>query len=79
MEIMKLKAQIGDDGILKLDVPTNFSAREIEVVLVMQETESQQVDSNGWSVGFFDPTYGALADDPIEGPIKAPDIIKISE
>jgi len=72
MEMIKIKAQIGEDGILKLEVPTGLSARQIEVVLVMQETETQQVDSNGWSVGFFDRTYGALSDDPIERPPQLP-------
>ena len=24
------------------------------------------VDENGWPIGFFDRTYGALADDPLE-------------
>jgi hypothetical protein len=66
METMKVKARIGEDGILKLEVPTGLSAREVEVVLVMQEAELQAVDTNGWPIAFFDRTYGALADDPIE-------------
>ncbi|MCA9884296.1 MAG: hypothetical protein KC708_15040 [Anaerolineae bacterium] len=66
MQTMKVKAQIGDDGILKLEVPTGLSAQEIEVVLVMQSPEQQMVDANGWPVGFFERTYGALSDDPIE-------------
>lgn len=39
METMKVKARIGQDGILKLEVPTGLSAREVEVVLVIQEAE----------------------------------------
>jgi hypothetical protein len=42
------------------------------VVLVMQETETQAVDTNGWPIGFFDRTYGALADDPIGRPPQLP-------
>ncbi|TVR25052.1 MAG: hypothetical protein EA396_00280 [Anaerolineaceae bacterium] len=72
METMKVKARIGEDGILKLEVPTGLSAREVEVVLVLQETVPQGVDANGWPVGFFDRTYGALADDPIERPPQLP-------
>lgn len=72
MEMMKVKAKIGDDGILKLEVPTGLSAREVEVVLVMQQAESQATDANGWPLGFFDRTYGALADDPIERPPQLP-------
>jgi hypothetical protein len=29
-------------------------------------SDSSQEDSNGWPVGFFERTYGSLADDPIE-------------
>lgn len=72
METMKVKARIGADGILKLEVPTGLSAGEVEVVLVMQEAEPQAVDANGWPIGFFDRTYGALADDPIERPPQLP-------
>jgi hypothetical protein len=72
METIKVKARIGKDGILKLEVPTGLSAREVEVVLVMQEAEPQVVDANGWPTGFFDRTYGALADDPIERPPQLP-------
>jgi hypothetical protein len=72
METMKVKARIGEDGILKLEVPTGLSAREVEVLLVMQAAEPQAVDTNGWPIGFFDRTYGALADDPIERPPQLP-------
>ena len=76
METMKVKARIGENGILKLEVPTGLSAREVEVVLVMQAAgpaaEPQAVDENGWPIGFFDRTYGVLADDPIERPPQLP-------
>lgn len=72
METMKVKAHIKDDGILKLEVPTNLSAGEVEVVLVLQESQPKQVDANGYPIGFFDRTYGALADDPIERPVQLP-------
>lgn len=73
METIKVKAHIDEDGILKLEVPTNLSARDVEVVLVVQATETvQTVDEMGWPLGFFDRTYGALADDPIERPPQLP-------
>ncbi len=72
METLKMKVRIGEDGILKLEVPTGLSAGEIEVVLVMQEAEAQAVDAKGWPIGFFERTYGALADDLIERPPQLP-------
>lgn len=72
METIKLKAHIGEDGILRLEVPTGLSAQDVEVVLVMQMVERQAVDARGWPTGFFERTYGALADDPIERPPQLP-------
>ena len=52
--------------------PRVYLPREVEVVLVMQDAEPQAVDANGWPTGFFNRTYGALADDPIERPPQLP-------
>ncbi len=46
--------------------------RDIDVVVVMQAVEETPVDALGWPVGFFDRTYGALADDPLERPVELP-------
>jgi hypothetical protein len=72
MDTMKIKAQIGEDGILKLEVPTGLSAREVEVLLVLETIEAQATDENGWPIGFFERSYGTLADDPIERPAQPP-------
>jgi hypothetical protein len=72
METIKVKARVGDDGILKLAVPARLSGHEVEVVLVLQPSSPQPLDSNGWPIGFFERTYGALADDPIERPPQPP-------
>jgi hypothetical protein len=72
METLKLKAHVGEDGVLKLEVPTGQRNREVEVLVVMQPLNGEETDSLGWPVGFFDRTYGALADDPIERPEQLP-------
>jgi hypothetical protein len=72
METIKLKAHVGSDGLLKLKLPTGVTNRELEVVVVMQPLEEEEVDELGWPIGFFDRTYGALADDPIERPPQPP-------
>lgn len=38
----------------------------------MEHLEDQPLDGNGWPVGFFNRTYGALVDDPIERPPQLP-------
>ena len=69
METLKLRTHVGSDGILKLEVPTAMNNRDIEVVVVMQAVTDSAVDELGWPVGFFERTYGALADDPLERPV----------
>lgn len=71
METIKLRTHVGADGILKLEVPVNFPNREFEVLVVMQPLE-EEVDELGWPIGYFDETYGILADDPIERPAELP-------
>ena len=72
METLKAKAQINEDGLLRLEIPTGLSAQEIDVVLVLASPEIKTVDANGWPIGFFERTYGALADDPMERPPQLP-------
>jgi hypothetical protein len=47
METIKFKAHIGRDGLLKLDLPTGVTNRELEVVVVMQPLEAEEVDELG--------------------------------
>ena len=72
METLKLRTHVGSDGVLKLEVPTGMNNRDIDVVVVMQAVEATPVDALGWPVGFFERTYGALADDPLERPADVP-------
>lgn len=36
MEIMKIKTHIGNDGILKVELPPEFANQELEIVIVFQ-------------------------------------------
>jgi hypothetical protein len=72
METVKLNAQVGEDGILKLELPAGVANRELEVVVVIQPLGDEAVDALGWPVGFFERTYGALAATPIERPSEFP-------
>jgi hypothetical protein len=65
METVKLRAHVGHDGVLKLELPTAMNNREVEVLVVMRAVMETPVDELGWPLGFFERTYGALADDPI--------------
>lgn len=40
MRTLKLKSHIGDDGHLRLDVPTDLPKGEVELVLVIESTRA---------------------------------------
>jgi hypothetical protein len=66
MNTVKRRVKIGEDGLLRLEMPAGSANTEIEVVLSWQPVSVSDVDDNGWPIGFFDRTYGALADDPMD-------------
>ncbi len=50
MEIKKLRSHIGTDGILLLQMPTDFKDTSVEVVVVVQplSSEETQPQYNAW-------------------------------
>jgi hypothetical protein len=70
MQTMKVRTHVGGDGLLKLELPTSVTDRDMEVVVVMQPISDIPTDALGWPIGFFDRTYGALADDPLDEPVS---------
>lgn len=39
MDILKLTARIDEDGHLRLDIPTQLTASDVDVVIVLQPTQ----------------------------------------
>ena len=72
MESAKIRTHIGSDGILKLEMPTGMTNLDLEVLIVMQPIEPEAVDAMGYPIGYFDETYGSLADDPMERGAEPP-------
>jgi hypothetical protein len=71
MRTVQLKALVGEDGILRVELPAGVTRRMVDVVVVFQ-VRDEEVDERGWPIGYFERTYGALADDPIERPEQLP-------
>lgn len=63
MQTIKLDTRVGQDGILKLELPLEVSNADLEVLVVVQRKEKR-----GWPPGYFERTAGSLADNPIERP-----------
>ena len=66
MQTLTLKARADKDGIVRLEIPTDVTDQEMEIVVVMQPVEEEPLDEMGYPLGYFEETYGMFADDPIE-------------
>src|SRR5258707_9847136 len=66
MQTITLKAHTGHDGLVKLEIPTDMSDREVEIVLVMHPLDPEPLDGMGYPVGYFEDTYGSFADEQLE-------------
>ncbi|MBC7813863.1 MAG: hypothetical protein H7175_22095 [Burkholderiales bacterium] len=61
METLKVRAHVGGDGILKLEVPVGLSDVDYEVTITLRPEMTREQ----WQA-YVEETYGSLADDPIE-------------
>ena len=61
MQSIQLKSNIGQDGILKLQIPTDMPEQEIEVLIVMQpvhQTKKYLSGTKKWPDNFFEKVVG---------------------
>jgi hypothetical protein len=70
---VKTKTHIGRDGTLTVAVPTPLRETDVEVMVVVQPVPAREPptaaltpEELGWPPGFFEQTFGALKDDPVE-------------
>ena len=63
MVAIPVKTRLGADGILNLRLPTGLPETDVEVVVIVQPVE---IHKNMWPEDFFEETYGAFAQHPIQ-------------
>jgi len=67
MQTLTLKAHADQDGIIRLEIPTQITNQEVEIVVVMQTSASEEaVDAMGYPLGYFEEIDRIVADDMIE-------------
>lgn len=68
MQSITLHSHVGQDGILKLEVPVGLADVELEVTVIVQPVTSpspaRTPESRGWPSGFFEQFAGCLPDFP---------------
>lgn len=69
MKSTKLNKKIGADGILHLDISTNITDIEVEIMVIYQPlqppAQPNTPEELGYPPNFFEQTYGSCADNPI--------------
>jgi hypothetical protein len=69
MQKIVLRARVGRDGILHLDVPVTIHDADLEVTVTIQPVTSEAKKSPqelGYQADFFERTFGSLRDEPLE-------------
>lgn len=80
MHTLHVRERTGKDGVLHISLPVGVPDADVEVVLVVQPRvgEPSVGDSNarGWPIGYFEDTFGSIADDtfvrPPQGEVPTP-------
>ena len=67
MKKIKLRSQVGKDGILHLDIPVTIKETELEVIVTFKPVVQNKPtpEDLGWSPGFFERTAGAWQGEPL--------------
>lgn len=69
MTSITLRSHVGTDGILRLDLPVGLTDAELEVTVTFKTLplpEKEELpQGKGWSLGFFEETFGCFKDDPL--------------
>ena len=67
MEAIKITGRVDEADKIQISLPLALANQTVEITIhpVMDDIPR---DALGWPIGFFERTYGALADDPIERP-----------
>ena len=66
-----MTAHVGQDGVLRLDLPLDLYNIDLEVLVVVQPHQAEAVDANGWPIGFLRSLTPCLAMRCLSVPHKA--------
>jgi hypothetical protein len=67
MVTIPIKTRLEANGMLSLHVPTGLPESDVEVVVIVQPVSNSL---RAWPEDFFEQTYGAFAEHPLERPAQ---------
>lgn len=69
MQTIRVLEKTGKDGMLSLRIPLGKPETEYEVLVVVQpRIAATSPEERGWPPGYFESTFGAIADDTFVRP-----------
>ena len=68
MRRIETTVTVAAGGSATLDEPLRLPAGRHRVVVLVAEPPAEARDECGWPLGFFEETYGSLADDSLSRP-----------
>lgn len=75
MQSITVRSHVGEDGVLRLQLPVDVVNADVEVVVVFsplngnkgsKQARPTPQEAQGWQTDYFEDTYGSLRDDPAE-------------
>lgn len=68
MQSVKVQSHVGQDGILRLELPLDVVNTDVELLIVFQPILPDHPSSGalGWPSDFFEETFGSFKDEPLE-------------
>lgn len=63
MRSVLIRSRVGDDGMLHLDVPSDFVGTDVEVMVIVQPVAPAATKDPAWSPDFFKSVVGGWQGD----------------
>jgi hypothetical protein len=68
MVSFSMKARVKPDGSLQVTIPTGLPESDVDVLVVVRRVRAAREEGpaiDSWPEGFFERTFGCLAEDPL--------------
>ena len=63
MQTITVRSRVGSDGVLHLDIPSNYTEADLDVTVTVRPVENS--GEANWPSGFFDAVIGAWQGEPL--------------
>lgn len=65
MVSFSVKTRVQPDGTLQVAIPTGLPETDVDVLVVVRPLPEEGSAAGSWPRGFFEDTFGCLAEDPL--------------